>query len=56
MNPRDVFMKELEDKIKELEDTLKWKDKLLINRTNTLYNLIQQAQDTLNTLPKGMID
>lgn len=43
------------DKIKELEEIVKYKDALLRNRTESLYHMIQQAQDALNKLPEGMV-
>lgn len=41
--------------IAELKKTVEYKDALLRNRTESLYHMIQQAQDALNKLPEGMV-
>ena len=41
----------LENKVKELEGIIKYKNALLKRRTESLYHMIQQGQDALNTLP-----
>ena len=55
MASKDDEILELENRVEELEEELKWKSKLLQQRTEALYHLIQTSQDALNKIPVGMV-
>ena len=45
----------LEAKLAKIEEELFWKDKLLRERTATLYNIIQEGQESLKKMPEGFV-
>ena len=44
-------IQELKHKVSVLEEELRWRRELLKKRTDTLYQMIQRAQDVLSELP-----
>jgi len=50
-----IRIRELEEKVAYLEEEVRWRQELLKSRTETIYQMIQRAQDCLQDLPEDMV-